>query len=278
MVRVCLLIILLGAATFGAHCPQDPPPGVTITHPSPGMAVQKTCYVQFGFCVSDTFYQAKLHDQMVMQFRNSQHAVVGRLDSLRLRFILDTSWYNGKLVAIDTLDEENLWMSILSEWKGTAPKQLYFKDTLPHFPPDVSPTTYVGLVDTPMAGFFSTTVQQQGGFILRSGARAVPFISFFNDADHVRHLGLGPTDGCYFEATAYVLIAGRIHRQGIEGERMPGVSLSLDQFLGEVQFLGGSMNSSVPSITKIDSSARDLPFHYGKTRIRRVFPANGSTP
>ena len=41
-------------------------------------------------------------------------------------------------------------------------------------------------------------------------------------------------DGCFFEPTVFALHHDRIHRKGLPGERMPGVSVTLEDFFRAV--------------------------------------------
>lgn len=192
-----------------AHCP-GVPPKVEFAYPSPGVSIQTACYSGFDACAVDTFYADKLRDTLKFRYENSKYAVVAFVDSISNFLTVDTTWYRGVPYYVDTIQAEKVWISIASNLKDSLPvSHLVYTDQWLAFPNNPFSTTYFPLVDT-------------------------PFVAFFTEYESIRQLGIGPMDGCFFEPTAYTLSKNQLQRKGLVGERMPGVSVTWDDFLKTV--------------------------------------------
>jgi hypothetical protein len=207
--------ILLGMAIPGsqkvsAHC-ADKIPVVTMTFPSDGVSIQKACYPDFGnLCLVDTFYRDTLKAELVAKYQASQHVIYGYVDSVRNYYTYDTIYRNNQLDYIDTFSTEDIGISIHSELKGAMPVQkLALMEKWLAIPNLPFAYTYTGVLDT-------------------------PFVAFFNTYATPPEMGLGPVDGCFFEPTVFYILNDRIHKKGASGSRMPGVSVSLDDFFAAV--------------------------------------------
>lgn len=193
-----------------AHCPSDPPV-VEFSYPAPGVAIHNACFPGFGTCAVDTFYSAKLRDTMAFHYRESKYAVIAYVDSISNYLTYDSVYYRGQLNYVDTFQTEKVWISIVENLKEALPvSKLSYIDKWIAFSNNPFATTYTPLVDT-------------------------PFVAFFTKYDSIRELGIGPMDGCFFEPTAYTIIKDRVHKKGLVGERMPGVSVVWEDF---IQFVG----------------------------------------
>lgn len=192
-----------------AHCP-DKPPAVTMTQPSEGVAIQEACYQGFSTCFVDTFYSAKLRDTLAALYQARKYAIFGYVDGVRNYETYDSVFYMGQLYYIDTFTTEQVDVSIHTFLKDTLPvRRLTFIDRWIPLGGDPLSTTHIPLMDT-------------------------PFVAFFDRYDSLKHLGLGPMDGCFFEPTVFSIHHDRIHRKGMPGERMPGVSVTLGDFFQAV--------------------------------------------
>jgi hypothetical protein len=232
----------LGWVEPSAHCSLNVP-AVQMQFPAPGTAIQTYYIAELDYRQTDTFYQDTLNRQLADLFRASRHVILGNLDSVKTRLIFDSIWYLGQLIAVDTFREQSLWIRALDQFKGSLPApRLFYLDTL-NFYSDTAlkllQWDYAPLVDT-------------------------PFVAFFN-VDLLGDAGIGPTDCSFFEPQAFMVIGGRIHKKGAEYYRMAGVSVAFDSLLSE----NGA--TFAPAI-KADTLIRNLPFRFGKTRLRRVFP------
>jgi hypothetical protein len=238
-------------ASSYAHCPQNNPPQYTVNVVSERMAIQTAFYPEFNITRKDTFHQAKLIEELKTRFASSRHAAIAVLENLVPRFKIDTFCYPASshcapgdsiFVSIDTLLEESFRIRILHQLKGDVEQDTFeFQEILPYYSPPLDPTTYSGLAGK-------------------------PFVAFFDAYKPWWSWGVGPVDGCFFEPSAFMLIHGRIHRKGLEGKRMPGISLSLDRFLGAV------VEVPIPGLVEADTSSRALPLGYGRIKTRRVAP------
>lgn len=246
-----LVLTLLCLARSYAHCPPGGLAEYTLKVISESVAVQTAFYPDTRITRNDTFYLAKLAEELKVRFASSRHATIAVIENLAPRYKVDTICFpassscsprDSNFVAIDTLLEETFQVRILKRLKGAIPQDTFeFTETLPYYAPPLDPTTYSDLVGK-------------------------PFLAFFDENKPWRRWGVGPVDGCFFEPSAYILIQGRIHKKGLEGSRMPGISLLLDRFLASVAVI------SIPGMVRADTSSRALPFGYGDLRIRKVAP------
>lgn len=190
-----------------SHCTEQIAPTVEIAYPRDGMSVETVCWPVFETCITDTFHREELLAELVAAHRASAHAAFLYADSLRNSEELDTVYYQGQVYFVDTVQVEDVWISVAAELKGSLPaRQFRFKDRFIHIPGNPFATTYAALLDTPM-------------------------LAFFDKADSLKHLGIGPLDGCFFEPTAYVIAEGRIRKKASdESARMPGVSVAVEDF------------------------------------------------
>jgi hypothetical protein len=229
--RIFIGVVLATAPIFispKAHC-SSVPPQVEISSPSDGVVIQKACYQDFGTCFTDTFYVDKLRQQLVANFTASKYAVVAYVDSISNYLTYDTTFYRGQIYYVDTFQTEKVWIGIDRNIKEPLPvNHLSYVDRWVAFTGNPYATTYKPLIDT-------------------------PFVAFFSIYDSIRELGLGPMDGCFFEPTAYTIVDNRIHKKGLVGERMPGVSLVWEDFFSAI----GLPASGIP------------PVHTGHTKILR---------
>lgn len=202
-----------------AHCASEPPV-VQMSYPSNGVAVQNACFPGFGVCNLDTFYVDKLRDTMALHFKQSKYAVTAYVDSISNYLTYDTTWYRGEPYYVDTFQTEKVWITVDRNLKDSVlpVTKLSYIDRWVAFTNNPFSTTYTPLIDT-------------------------PFVAFFTAYDSIRKLGIGPMDGCFFEPTAYTIIEDRIHRKGLPGDRMPGVSLPWEDFLKTV---GAELTASPP--------------------------------
>jgi hypothetical protein len=201
--------IALLCAFAGAHCPSVPP-AVELSRPAEGMAVQKACYAEYGTCFQDTFYRDTLLNRMVRAYGESRYAVVAYVDSIENFLTYDTTFYRGQPYYVDTFQTEKVWVTIERDLREPMPvHELTYIDRWVAFTNNPFATTYTPLIDT-------------------------PFVAFFDAYDSIRHLGIGPMDGCFFEPTAYAIAGGEIRKKGLVGERMPGVSVAWADFFGAI--------------------------------------------
>jgi hypothetical protein len=116
----------------------------------------------------------------------------------------------GQLYYIDTFTTEQVEISIHTFLKDSLPvRKLTFIDRWIPIGGDPLSTTHIPLKDT-------------------------PFVAFFDRFDSLKHLGIAPMDGCFFEPTVFAIHHDRIHRKGMVGDRMPGVSVTLEDFFQAV--------------------------------------------
>ncbi|HLP41345.1 MAG TPA: hypothetical protein VK465_07540, partial [Fibrobacteria bacterium] len=189
----------------GAHCP-GVIPETKFTYPSSGMAIQETCYPSYQTCLIDTFYTEKLMAKLVSEYKDTKYAIFGYIKQVENFQTYDTTYYMGEPYYVDTFATERISISIESELKDSLPVQtLTFVDRWLAVRFNPFATTYTTMLDT-------------------------PFIAFFNQYDSIKQLGIGPMDGCFFEPTVYSIFEGRIHKKGLPGERMPGISVTLEDF------------------------------------------------
>jgi hypothetical protein len=248
--------VLLAVPFFfpaGAHCPGEIPE-TKITYPEPGMAVQEACFPSFGTCLTDTFHVEKLMSRLVEDYKASKHAIFGYVKKVDNYLTFDTTIYHGEPYYIDTFQTERISISVEAELKGALPvRDFSFIDRWLAFRFNPMATTYSTMIDT-------------------------PFIAFFDQYDSIKHLGLGPMDGCFFEPTVFSIYDGRIHKKGLVGERMPGVSVTVEEFLAAV----GHEAVPVPQVGIRTAPRRRgivAPrnrFHYDLNGRRLVFRNDGA--
>ncbi len=233
MRRIPLYMLLASASAWLpaeglSHCTQEIAPEVKIESPREGMSIQSVCWPVFEMCYQDTFYREKLLAELVAKFRDSRHAVFAYADSLRNYPAMDTVYYNGQVYYVDTLREESVRIGIHAELKGELPgKSFQYKDRFIHVPGQPFATSYTALLDTPM-------------------------LAFFDAHDSIWQLGIGPLDGCFYEPTAYVIKDGRIFKKASdESRRMPGVSVSLEEFFAAAGLPGIAAPPVRPGRTSI---------------------------
>jgi hypothetical protein len=214
-----------------------------MTYPAPGISVQEAYWEAFNITFVDTFYQDSLRKELVNRYRNARHAIFGVVDALAKRVFEDTTWI-GDTFYIDKKVEETLDFRVLKTLQGEVPETFRRKDTAYYYEPPLTPTTYRSLVGK-------------------------PFIALFDTYDHVKNMGLGPEDGCFFEFQAYALEEGGIIKKGVDGQRMPGVSVPLDHFLA------GAAAASMPGLVKTETASRPLRFGLGRRKVRHVAPDRG---
>jgi hypothetical protein len=219
-----------------AHCP-DRPPIVKMSYPSSEISVQDAFWEDFGITFIDTFHQDTLHKELNGKFRDSRHAIIGILEKMDPRKYPDTIRFADTFY-VEWKVEETLHFRVLGVLKGDAPSTLVLKDTAYFYEPPLSPTTYRSLVGK-------------------------SFLAMFNSYDYVRDMGLGPEDGCFFEFTAYALQGGRIHKKGLEGQRMPGISVPLKKFLA-------GLGEPLPAHVQLDSLPKSTGLGAGKRFTRRL--------
>lgn len=190
-----------------AHCTQEIAPTIGISHPADGVSVETVCWPVFAICNTDTFHRAELLAELVARHASSAHSAFLYADSLHNFLLYDSVYFQGQLDYVDTVQAEDLWLSIHSELKGSLQRRRFsFRERFLYLPGRPFATTYTALLDTPM-------------------------LAFFDSYDTLSHLGLGPMDGCFFEPTAYVVTDGRIRKKASdESARMPGVSVSVEEF------------------------------------------------
>lgn len=202
--------------TAQAHCPGKAP-DETITHPEDGTAIVKVCYPDFSYCDTDTFYRADLQKELVARYQAAKHVAFGYVDSIRSFIRTDTQFFTPEVFYVDTSQRESVWVSFPGQIKGDLPKeQMVFEDSFTYVPEQPYATTYRSVIDT-------------------------PFIAFFDTYGHIRELGIGPMDGCFFEPKAYLIFGGRVHKKGwgyMPNERMPGVSVAMEDFFKAVGLSG----------------------------------------
>jgi hypothetical protein len=202
-------LLLLGFATVdvpesGAHCGSTPP-AITLKIPNDTMSIQKVCLTGFGYCSIDTFYRSELLRTVTDNFKSNKHCVLAYIDSVHRYIILDSSVNDDGTVFYDTLQGENVWVSIFSNLKDSIPEtHLNFNETIAYWPPNISQTTFMALIDT-------------------------PFIAFFDTYGHMNQMGVGPQDGCFFESSAYFVMDGNIVARG-DNRRRPGIKLPFSMF------------------------------------------------
>lgn len=217
-----------------AHCPSSP--DVKMEYPSTGVAIQEACYPGFNTCLVDTFYTDKLRTHLVESYKASRYAIFAFVDSVNNYLTFDTVLYHGEPYYVDTFQTEKVWITVTGSLKDPLPtEQLSYIDRWPAFKNNPFATTYIPLADT-------------------------PFVTFFNAYDSIRNLGIGPMDGCFFEPTANTIIGDRIHKKGLAGERMPGVSLAMEDFFKAI----GHDPVEVPKVRPKSNSIR---------RRNRLMPA-----
>jgi hypothetical protein len=203
---------LLAVPSFfpaSAHCPGEVP-ATKLTYPEPGVSIQEACYAGYGTCITDTFYTEKLLAQLVDQYKASKYSSFGYVKSVENYPVVDTGYYHGEVYYIDTFTTEKVSISLETDLKDSVPVRgltLLDRWLAVRFTPLA--TTYTHMIDT-------------------------PFVTFFNKYDSLSNLGLGPMDGCFFEPTAYQIYDGRIHKKGLVGFRMPGVSVKVEDFLAAI--------------------------------------------
>jgi hypothetical protein len=181
-----------------------------MSYPSEGVAVQEACYPNFSTCLVDTFYHDSLLKELVGQYKASKYAVFGYVDSVRNFENYDTTWYRGEVNFIDTFTNERIHVSIHTDLKDSVPiRRFSFLDRWVAFTNNPLATTYTPLRDT-------------------------PFVAFFDKYDSIQDLNIGPMDGCFFEPNVYQILDGRIRKKGLHGYRMPGVSVTVKEFLAAV--------------------------------------------
>jgi hypothetical protein len=201
-----MLFMTLFNLKVQAHCGKVPPT-VEMQYPTKGVSIQKACYVDYGGCFVDTFYSEKLRLELGRNHTNSKYAVIAYVDSLHNYLTFDSTFYRGELYYIDTMQTEKVWISFVGNLKDSIPvKQISYEDSWNAFYADPFSTTYTPMVDT-------------------------PFVAFFTAYDSIRKLGIGPMDGCFFESTNYSIVDNAIHKKGLVGDRMPGISVLWDDFL-----------------------------------------------
>ena len=192
-----------------AHCPENPSPMVKIRIPRKGMSIQETCIQQFNNCRTDTFYQEKLMKNLLAEYREEfiQNVFIGYVDSVHRRLVFDTL-PGSDPPFVETTWGESLFISVHYELKGTlASRKLVYSDTtIRYVQSRPYSVTYLALVDT-------------------------PFIAFARNMRTPFDVGLNPVDGCYFEPGANFIIGNRILRKGELNDRMPGVSVAMEDFL-----------------------------------------------
>lgn len=192
-----------------AHCPGEVPT-VKMQYPSEGVSIQEACFADFGSCFIDTFHTEKLKTELVDKYKASKYAILAYIDSVSNYLTYDTTYYRGEIYYIDTLQTEKVWISVHENLKEPLPvKGLTYVDRWTAFTGNPLATTYNFMIDT-------------------------PFVAIFNEYDSIFKIGIGPMDGCFFEPTGYTIFQDRIHKKGLVGERMPGVSVPMADFLKAV--------------------------------------------
>lgn len=180
-------------------------------YPSEGVAIQEACYANYGTCFVDTFYSAKLKKELTDLYAASKYAVFGYVDSVRNYETYDTTLFMGQPYYVDTFTTERISVGIHTLLKDSMPdKHLTFIERWVAFSGNPFATTYIPMKDT-------------------------PFVAFFDQYDSIRKMGLGPMDGCFFEPTMYQIYGNRIHKKGLVGFRMPGVSITMEEFFQAVK-------------------------------------------
>lgn len=205
-------IALLAAPIFSpaeAHCPGEVP-ATKITYPEPGVAIHEACYAGFSTCLTDTFYAEKLLAKLVEEYKASKFAIFGYVMEVENYRTTDTTYYRGEPYFVDTFTTERVSIKIATDLKDTVPvRNLSLIDR------------WLAVRFTPLATTYSHMID-------------TPFVAFFDKYDSLKNLGLGPMDGCFFEPTVYQIYEGRIHKKGLVGFRMPGVSVRVEEFLSAV--------------------------------------------
>lgn len=180
-------------------------------YPGDGVAIQNACYPEFGSCFTDTFYREKLLQELELRFQASRYAVLAYVDSISNYLTYDTTFYRGEPYFIDTFQTEKVWISVQANLKDSLPvTRLSYIDRWVAVTGNPYATTYSPLIDT-------------------------PFVAMFSVYDSIHQLGVGPMDGCFFEPTAFTIIDGRIHKKGLVGDRMPGVSVAWEDFFRKLE-------------------------------------------
>lgn len=232
-----------------AHCPGEIPE-TEITYPEPGVAIHKACFPSYGTCLIDTFYVEKLLALLVDDYKASKYTIFGYVNKVDTYLTFDTTYYHGEPYYVDSFQTERISISVAADLKDTLPvRNLSFIDRWLAVRFNPLATTYSTLIDT-------------------------PFLAFFNKYDSIKHLGIGPMDGCFFEPTVFSIHEGRIHKKGLVGERMPGVSVTVEEFLAAV----GHEPVPVPPVgIRTDSRRKGLVnprsglFHYDLNGRRLLF-------
>ena len=233
------LLAVSGHRPIAAHCPGEVP-AVTMHYPSEGVAIQEACYAGFTTCLVDTFYSAKLMEELSENFTKSKYAVFAYVDSVRNFETYESVYYKGQLYYIDTFTTEQVQVSIHTFLKDTMPvRKLTLVDRWMAFKGNPFATTYRPMLDT-------------------------PFVAFFDSFDTLETMGIGPMDGCFFEPTAFIITSGRIHKKGMGGYRMPGVSVSTDEFFAAV----GLTPVPVPPVGIVRPAGKSLQNRYPPGRRR----------
>lgn len=205
------LILLAPAALMpagaGAHCSDQFAPVTSLSRPSDGVAVETVCWPVLQECSVDTFHRAELLAELAGKAGARKHAAFLYVDSVANRLGFDSVHYMGRLYYVDTVQVEEVWISVHSELKGALPvKRFRYLDRFIHVAGNPYATTYTALLDTPV-------------------------LAFFDAFDTLSQLGIGPLDGCFFEPTAYVLRQGRIAKRSNDPSmRMPGIEVEAGDF------------------------------------------------
>ncbi len=242
-----------------AHC-LNSPRNVVLQHPSDSVAIQITCYQDLGNCLTDTFSVGKLRQELAAKYSNSKYAAFACEDSVTDFPTYDTILYHNQVYYVDTLLTERIKISIVGNLKDTLTTQhLTYVDRWVAALQNPNPATYRSLVGT-------------------------PFVAFFNAYDSIGELGIGPLDGCFMEPTAYALSQDGIHKKGMAGQRMPGVSVTLDDFFKTVGHasmatLSCAGNTAIRRLDRMPAKPNRRPglFYYnlqGRTlRLRSAGPS-----
>lgn len=200
------ILVLAAAAAWAppaaAHCP-DTLMTHTLDTLREGVTVQRSCYpVTPPVCIADTFYQEAFEARLVREFHDRRYAVFGYVEGVEQYRTLDSIYYRGQLYYVDTVAAERVHIRIHAFLKDSLPvRRLTFEERIP----GLAATTYAPLRDT-------------------------PFVAFFDAYDSLHRMGLGPMDGCFYEPTGWFLQGGRVHRKGLPGDRMAGLSVSEEGF------------------------------------------------
>ncbi len=219
-----------------AHCGKVSPT-VQMQYPAPGMSIQNACYADYQSCFVDTFYAEKLRLELIKNYSNSKYAMIAYVDSVYNFLTFDSTFYHGALYYIDTVQSESVWISFVDSLKERFPvTKKSYKDNWNVVAGNPFATTYTPMIDT-------------------------PFVAMFTVYDSIRDLGIGPMDGCYFEPSTYSIVGNAVHKKGLVGDRMPGVSVPWADFLLGI----GHSSMAAP------------PVRVGHTRILNPLGAHRST-